>query len=648
MANHIDTKTRSLTYALVAALALLAVGLTVWGPKEFPVQFRIPFGQVFEEAFSSFAEGAPWAYEPLADFLQEMFETLLSVLSSISPVILSAAIVLGLAYFRGIRLACLAGVLFAWVVLAGLWDYTMQTIAFMAVAVAVAFILGIAVGLVGSIGPRSNAVVRVVLDAMQAFPAFAYLVPVVFLFGTGNAAALVVTVIWAMPPLARMTSVGLRNVSPDTVESAISLGTGRRRMLFDVKLPMAAPSIRAGSNQMIMYGISMATMAALVGASGLGAPIWSGLNRLALGDALQAGIALVLFAIIVDRATSARPAKIVARATADDPGIVQRILRFFAPPYGRAQIYLAIFLLVVVASQVFRGPWQYFSEPPWGTVIRLRQPVEQVVIWITTVWGPFLEGASGVVQVYGLNLLGSIFAVTPWILVVAITAILGVLTVGRLQGLVLGLGVFLIGCLGMWDSAALTMSVITVSLALVILVGFPLGVLMALNDRAAAILRPILDVMQTLPIYLLVIPAVMLLGVGEVAAVLATFIAAVPPMIRFTNAGLREVDSEVVEAAQISGATPGQILRQVRIPMGIQTIMVGLNQALLLALAMAVVSAMIGAPGLGANILTAVNRALLGLGMEAGLAMFLLGVVLDRLFNGAAKVAASAQHSPSK
>ncbi|WP_314191864.1 ABC transporter permease subunit [uncultured Arthrobacter sp.] len=598
-------------------------------------------GDTFEKAFKAFAHSSPWAYEPFATFLERSFESLHDTLSSISPAILVAAIVLAVGYFRGLKLAGLTVLLFTCVVLTGLWDSTVETMAFMLVAVAAAFVLGTLVGLVGSLGPRTSAVVRLLLDAMQAFPAFAYLVPVIALFGTGNAAALVVTVIWALPPLARMTSVGLRDVSPEVLEAAASLGTNRMQLLFGVKLPMAEPSIRAGSNQMIMYAIAMATMASMVGAAGLGAPVWSGLNRLAFGDALQAGIALVLLAVIIDRASSPRPANRDLSTTS----WWQRLRGFFRAPYGSAQICLFLFILVVVASQVFRGRWQYFSDPPWGTPIRLREPVEAAVLWATTTWGPLLDSFSSFIQIYGLNLIGSLFAATPWVVVVAATAAIGILITGKVQGLFLGLGVALIGCLGMWESTVLTMSVVTVALALVIAIGFPLGVLMAMNDMAAAIIRPVLDVMQTLPIYLLVIPAVMLLGVGEVAAVLATFIAAVPPMIRFTNAGLRGADHEVIEAAQIFGARPGQILRQIRIPMGLQTMMVGLNQSLLLALAMAVVSSMIGAPGLGANILTAVNRALLGTGMEAGGAMFLLGVVLDRLFSGGAQFVASAQHA---
>jgi len=574
------------------------------------------------------------------------YETLLDSLAGVSPPVFVAAMVLTVGYFRGANLAILTLITFAWVIFTGLWDYTIQTVAFMLVGILASFVFGLILGVLGSIGPKTNAAVRIMLDAMQAFPAFAYFVPVVFLFGMGNTAALVVTVIWALPPLARMTSVGLRNVSPEVLEAAVSVGANRWQILSGVKLPMAAPSMRAGTNQMIMYVISMATMSAMIGASGLGAPVWSGLSRLAFGDALEGGIALVLLAIVVDRATSPRH-KTLKRPHSGDTTSSRRLrsLRFFSARFGMGHAFGLVLLMTVTATQVFRGPWQNFAKPSWGTPLSLREPVDGAVQWLTIVLGPTLDSFTAVIQQYGLNVLGNFFGAIPWLAVLLSTAVLGTILAGRYMGLLLGIGVLLIGCLGMWESTAQTLAVVTTALGLVIIIGFPLGVLMGTSKIVASIMRPILDVWQTLPVYLLVIPAVMVLGTGEVAAVFATFVAAAPPMIRYTNAALRGADTEVVEAALIFGASPGQILRQIRIPMGLQTIMVGLNQSLLMALAMAVVSAMIGAPGLGGDILMSVERANLSLGIEAGLAMFLLGVILDRLFDGSARFVASARHS---
>jgi glycine betaine/proline transport system permease protein len=609
-------------------------------PSTFPGSIRIPVGRELEQAFEAFLEGGAWLYQPIATLLQTAFDSLVAHLALISPPVFVTGVVLLVCFLSGFRLGLLTAVTFVWVILTGLWQATIETVAFMAVVVVVSVIAGIALGLVAASNSRVYAAVQLLLDAMQAFPAFAYLVPVVFLFGVGNTAALVVTVIWAMPPLARMTSVGLRNVSAESLEAGVAAGANRWQLLRDVKFPMAAPSIKVGLNQTIMYAISMATLAAMIGAAGLGAPIWSGLRRLELGDALQGGIALVLVAILIDRATTPRSFD-STHGDASSGHWRDRILR---KPSITEIAGLAVFLTVVAASQIFWGPWQNFTDPPWGTPLQLREPVGSAVLWMTTSWGPVLDAVGAAIQQQGLNRLGDLFGSIPWFVVTLCISGLGVVVAGRFKGILLGLGVVAIGCLGMWTSTVDTLAVVSTAIVLVLLIGFPLGVLMSANNTAEAVMRPMLDVLQTLPVYLFVIPAVMIFGTGEVAAVLATLLAAVPPMIRYTNAALRGVDAEVVEAAVTCGATPGQVLRQVRIPLGLPTIMVGLNQAVLVALAMAVISAMIGAPGLGQDILASVERLDFARGIEAGLAMFILAVTLDRLFQGSARTLTNLTH----
>ena len=384
-----------------------------------------------------------------------------------------------------------------------------------------------------------------------------------------------------------MTSVGLRSVSPDTVEAAVAAGASRSRLLFGVKLPMAAPSIRAGFNQTIMYAIGMATMAAMIGAAGLGAPVWGGLGRLAFGDALEGGIALVLLAILLDRVSAVHSSARVSSA------VERRRLKL------RGLFAAVLVVGTVISTVAFRGPWQDFADPPWEKVVSLRDPIDSLIEWINTSFGEQFDAFQTSVQSLGLNPLGSFFTSIPWYVVVACVAIMCVVVIGRLGAIVGALGVLAIGTLGMWTSAADTLAVITTAIGLVIVVAFPLGVLMSMSDHAEAVFKPILDVMQTMPVYLFVIPAVIFLGTGEVAGTIATFIAATPPMMRYTNAALRGVDPEVVEASLMAGASRGQILRQVRIPLGLPTLMVGLNQAVLLAMAMAVVTAFIGSPGRG-------------------------------------------------
>lgn len=633
-------------YLVPVLVAVVIVSGAVSDPITFPTALRVPLGREVEDAFNAFAEGGTWLYEPIATGLDASFDWLMAWLMVISPPVLAAAVVLLVGWFKGVRLGLLAAATFAWVILTGLWEPTIETVAFMVVAVLISAVVGITLGLVAASHPRAHAAVRMLLDALQAFPGFAYLVPIVFLFGTGNPAALVVTVIWAMPPIARMTSVGLRDVSADVVEAGVATGASRWQLLRGVRLPMAAPSIRAGLNQTIMFAIAMATMAAMIGAAGLGSPVWSGLTRLEFGDALEGGIALVLVAILMDRATTPQsgPGK-RSRTPASGGPQEHRVGRFLRRPSPAGMTALAGFLTVVAVSQIFQGQWQNFADPPWGTPLQLREPVDDAVVWMTTTVGPGLDAVGGTIQQFGLNRLGAFFASIPWPVVVLCATALGMLVAGRIKGVVIGIGVTGIGCLGMWGSTVQTLGVVTTSILLSVVIGFPLGILMSANKAAAAVLRPVLDVMQTLPAFLFVIPAVMIFGTGEVAAVLATILAAAPPVVRFTNAALRGADPEVVEAAAAFGATRGQVLRQVRIPLGLQTIMVGLNQATLMALAMAVVSAMIGAPGLGQDILASLQRVDLPRGIEAGLAMFLLGVIIDRLFDGSARMLTNLTHT---
>lgn len=612
-------------FGAILGLSILVVGVALHD-LPFPGWLQLPVGEFLAAGFDAFNADGRWFYQPLGGGLNSAYLGLLAILEAIAAPVIVAVFLLGLTYFKGVGLGALSAVLFAWVIATGLWDRTLEMIAFMAIAVSISGLVGLLLGFIASLSAPIHSTVRAGLDVMQSFPSFVYFVPFVILFGANSTAAMLVTIIWAVPPLARMTSVGLRSVSPETVESVESLGANRGRLLWDVRLPLAGPSIRAGVNQLIMYAVAMATFAAMVGAPGLGAPVWSGLSRLSLGDALEAGIAVVLLAVLLDRATS--------------PGSNPPARTRF-----RTVTLLSALAIVVLATQVFRGPWSNFSEPSWGRLISLRDPVDALISWSNVTLGPFLTAFSEAVQLYVLNVLGGFFQALPWPLVVLAVALLGVLLVSKIFGLFAALGVILICSVGMWDASAETLAVVVSAVLISVVLGLPLGVLMSSSEVVAGVLRPILDVLQTMPLYLFVIPAVMLFGIGEVAGTLATIIASMPPMIRLTNAALRNADTEVVEAATISGASRMQILTQVRIPLGIQLMLVGLNQAIIIALSMVVISGLVGAPGLGQEIFTSVMYIDLGLGINAGLAMLILAMVIDRLVQGSVTAVTTSRHT---
>ncbi len=258
--------------------------------------------------------------------------------------------------------------------------------------------------------------------------------------------------------------------------------------------------------------------------------------------------------------------------------------------------------------------------------------------WVDTAMDWLLDHFASVFDVIGNTLLimllniERMFLWVPWWAMIIIVGIVAWLSIRKISTTV-GIMVLLvfIGTFGYWKLAmmtlALTASAVIVSLA----VGVPVGIAMAKSDLFESINKPILDAMQTMPSFVYLIPALMFFGLGKVPALIATLIYAVPPVIRLTNVGIRQVSSDVIEAARAFGASSRQILFEVQIPLAIPTIMVGINQTTMMALAMVVVASMIGARGLGLEVLLAINRIEVGRGFEAGISIVFLAIIIDRI-----------------
>jgi glycine betaine/proline transport system permease protein len=197
--------------------------------------------------------------------------------------------------------------------------------------------------------------------------------------------------------------------------------------------------------------------------------------------------------------------------------------------------------------------------------------------------------------------------------------------------LFLTLSLYLIGCFGMWDKLMQTVALMAVATVLTVMLGMPLGIWMASSQRLRRLLTPLLDVMQTLPTFVYLVPVLMLFGLGKVPAIFATVIYALPPLVRLTDLGIRQVDAEVQEAARSFGLTRWQLLYSVQLPLARPSIMAGLNQAVMMALAMVVIASMIGARGLGEDVLAGINNMDMGRGLQGGLAIVILAVVIDRI-----------------
>jgi glycine betaine/proline transport system permease protein len=276
--------------------------------------------------------------------------------------------------------------------------------------------------------------------------------------------------------------------------------------------------------------------------------------------------------------------------------------------------------------------------------IPLAEWVDFIMNWLLDTFGVFFD-VIGHVMLMLLLYIERFFLWLPWWLVILAIGIVSWRVMGKLwQAVGMMALLFLIGTFGYWKLAMMTLGLTTAAVIVSLGVGLPTGILMAKSDIVESIVKPILDAMQTMPSFVYLIPALMFFGLGKVPALIATLIYSVPPVIRLTNVGIRQVSPSVLEAARALGASPKQILFDVEVPLSIPSIMVGINQTTMMALAMVVIASMIGARGLGLEVLLAINRIEVGRGFEAGISIVFLAIIIDRLTNA---MAARQQESKS-
>jgi len=263
-----------------------------------------------------------------------------------------------------------------------------------------------------------------------------------------------------------------------------------------------------------------------------------------------------------------------------------------------------------------------------------RLPVGQwmnaVVDWMVDNLAPLF---AGIRQVIGALLNGTedFLLWIPWPVLIIVVAVLMWRVAGWRGAGLSAAGLYLVGSMQLWDRAMTTLALMLTSVVLAVAIGVPLGVLCAKSDRLLSVVRPLLDMMQTMPAFVYLVPALMFFGIGKVPAVFATLVFATPPSVRLTNLGIRQVSREVVEATQAFGATPWQMLVKVQLPLALPSIMAGVNQTIMLSLSMSVLSAMIAAGGLGQEVLRGLSQVNLGRSFEGGLAIVVIAMILDRM-----------------
>ncbi|MEY9770237.1 glycine betaine/proline transport system permease protein [Sinorhizobium fredii] len=567
-------------------------------------------------------------------------------------------------YLGGIRLTLLVVAGLGFVLFSGYWIASMNTLALVFVSVPFALLVGFAVGLLATEFKSINRVVETTLDVMQTVPTFAYLTPLLLLFGFGPVVGLIASIIYAAPPMARNVMLGLQRVEPEIKEAAIMSGATRIQLLFLIEIPSAARQIMVGVNQTIMAALSMVIIAAVIGGfNDIGWEVLLTMRKAAFGQSLVAGLVIVIFAILADRMSGAlaqseeRHSWRIALAVVLVSAAIAAVERSLLPGPGSysafkglaaaADSYLNAFTAAngIVLDGVKNGAMFFVLLP-------LKIGLDQAVLPFTWgfQWTKWMSAAVyavfGVIAVVmalrgravaGLSLLiasGVIIvgiANLPWPFMLVSLGALGWVAGGRKLAAFAVAMILAILLMGLWEPALLSLYLCTAAVSMCVVLGGLIGLLSSISPTTWSVVRPICDFFQTIPLFVFLIPVLMFFQIGEFSAFLAICAYAIVPMVRYTHHGLTSTPEELLEAAVASGASDWQVMREVRVPYSLPSILLGLNQTVLYAFSMLVIAALIGTTDLGQQIYLALGQGDVGLGVAAGAAMAILALVADRL-----------------
>ncbi len=542
-------------------------------------------------------------------------------------VVLAAFVALG-QYARNWALAAIVGAAFAYLAVFGQWDSAMITLASVVIAVPIGVGGGLMLGIWAYRSALFNRLLTPLLDLMQTIPIFAYLVPILFMFGFGPVSALVATIIYAMPPMVRITTMALHRVDPEIRDFGVMSGCTRAQMTWRVLVPAARTRLMVGVNQVIMLSLNMVIIASMIGAGGLGFDVLAALRRLDIGGGFEAGIAIVILAIAVDRLSQAlaeRSTKIRAPATG----------KTMLSRHPRTTAVLAILVItwglgrVVPVLQTYPEAYTLTTGAFWNNTIKYLNinyfdTFEAIKLF-------FLRGFMLPVKRFFLGL--------PWPWAVLMLVALGARFGGWKLALMNGAMAAFILLTGMWEKAMITVYLCGSSVVIASVIGIPLGIWAGVSRHAGRVIGIIIDTLQTLPSFVYLIPVVMLFRIGDFTAMVAIVAYALVPAVRYGAHGVRNISPDLIEAGVVSGCTPRQILTRIRLPLALPEILLGLNQTIMLALSMLVITALVGTRDLGQEVYIALTKADTGRGLVAGFSIAFIAIMADRMLTASARQA---------
>lgn len=651
--------------------------------RTFPDSLILPVQAWFNQAMEVFVT----IFGPGFTALSAMLEWLMLVVQKgliASPWILTISALTALVLLVGnLRVALLTAGALLYMALIGYWEESMRTLALVALSIPLSALVGFALGTAAFLSPRAERAIQPLMSLMQTIPAFAYLIPALILLGFGPVVGLFVAIIYASPPFARNLLLGLKRVPSDTIEAGITSGATPVQLFWQVRIRSSTNAILIGLNQTTMAALNMVIIASMIGSTAdIGWEVLSTMRKAQFGESLIAGLVIVLMAITLDRTTRAfarrmgQPRSMKGDAdrrtwlarTAFAYGLILAgtiLLAHLWPALGHfpdrwvinpsAQLNSGLNAFITTFSnqieQIKRMVAFYFMMP-------LRLGLQQTISPFT--WGieftPLLKGlylASGaalsalslyagrwrlavtLVCILAVAYFG--FAQIPWIVIVSAIALLAWQTGGiaSLSMSLAGMGFILTS--GLWPKAVLSIYLCTAAVFIAFFLGVLIGIAAARSDAVSTAVRPVNDALQTMPLFVFLIPVLMVFGIGEFAALVAIVMYAIVPAIRYTEHGLRNLPAAPVEAAIAMGCTPRQRLFTVELPLALPEIVLGLNQTIMFALAMLVIAALVGTSDLGQVIYTSLSEADFGAGIAAGLSMAIIALISDRIIQSWAR-----------
>ena len=521
---------------------------------------------------------------------------------------------IGASMLGGFRMALLTVLGLFYLVIFGFWAEAMMTLSSVIISTIASIALGIAIGTFALRKPSYEAPVEALMNVMQTVPIFSYLVPTLLFLGYGPSAALVATAIYALPPMVHATMLGLRNVPPEVIEYGKMAGASPRAMFWKIKLPVALPTLSIGINQTIMACLNMVVIASMIGAGGLGYIVLLALRKLDIGGALEAGLAIVVLAVILDRLSLAAAKGSAAGVHLAD-GAGRAAFKKAAIWFGLA----TLIALLMPAFQTWPKDWHLTTAPWWNALVS----------WININWFVPLDAFRSFLLINVMNPTKNALLALPWVVFVGLVALGGAAAGGvRVAAISSALMAF-VALTGFWDAGVTSIYLISLGVIISLIIGFPIGYFVSKTERRRQTTGLILDTLQTLPTLVYLLPAVMLFRNGDFSALIAIISYAIAPAIRYAMHAFAAVPEDRLEAASMSGASPWQTMKWVRLPAAFPTLILGLNQTIMMAISMLVITALVGTRDLGQQVFIALSRAKVGDGIVAGLCVAAIALAAD-------------------